>query len=155
MTDLIANMSEFLSEVKNHFPNFYIIKENTDGKLIISVTHEVLADADKCVPFIRFLIPMIKRLRLTEYIAQEFLKASNPEFNGAPMVVGLEYRIDRTSLFIDQLKEYFAPSITKTEIAQAIGFLLNNGWTEREFQSEIGLSRATLYRYQNEAKKSV
>ena len=156
MIDLIVSMNEFLSELQNHFPNFYNLSENTDGTLIISVTHEVLSNADKCVPFLQFLIPMIKRLRLTEYIVQKFLKGpSNPEYNGSQMVVGLEYRIDRASLFIDQLRDYFVPSITKTEIAQAMAFLLEHGWTEQKFQSEIGLSRATLYRYQNEIKKSV
>ncbi|MCJ7761935.1 hypothetical protein MUP38_00585, partial [Candidatus Bathyarchaeota archaeon] len=70
----IANLRKVLSELQNHFPNFYSLSENTDGTLIISVAHEVLSDADKCVPFIRFLVPMIKRLKLNEYIVQEFLK---------------------------------------------------------------------------------
>jgi hypothetical protein len=155
MVNLVANLNKFLSELQSHFPRFYNLSEDTNGTLIISVAHEVICDGSRCRPFVLFLLPLIRRLRLTEYISQKILGGPNiPELKGASVLVGVEYHIDRTSLYINQLKEYFSPTVTKADVAKAIGFLMEHGWAEREFQNEIGLSRASLYRYQSEIEKS-
>lgn len=58
---------------------------------------------------------------------------------------------DIPAFHIDRLRTYYL--MTKDELTESAFFLLSKGWTEKQF-SEIGIARATFFRYIADYKKS-
>ncbi len=146
MANLIPNLKTFLSEMQ---PYVEPITEK-EGKIILTLKQEVLSNPDKYLAFTKFFNPLKKKLRLEYYLEQKFitkpcrLPGLNYDLDTVDLV---QFHIDTTALHVDRLKDFFQQGTSKAEVTESIGFLLKNGWTEKEFQSEIGRGRSTFFRY--------
>jgi hypothetical protein len=155
MTNLFPNLQTFLTEIQSYIET--VTEQN--GKIILTLKQEILANPDSYRAFITLFNPLKRRLRLEYYIEQKFvtkpyrLPWTNYDYETVDLI---EFHIDILSIHIDRLKDYFQQGTSKADVAESIGFIMKNGWSEREFQSEIGLSRSTFFRYmpKNEASTS-
>ena len=155
MINLLPNLEIFLIEMQSYIET----TTEKNGKIILTLNQTVLANPDNYSAFLKFFNPLIKELKLEYYIEQKYvtkpshLPKPNHDFETVDLI---EFHIDTMALHIDRLKDYFQQDTTKADIAQSLRFAMKNGWTEKEFQSEIGLSRSTFFRYlsQNEPSTS-
>jgi hypothetical protein len=111
-----------------------------DGTLILRMKPEVFDSAENYIALLDTADELKKKLRIEEYVRGQFKHDA------------YEYQIEIRSLYIDTLKAFFRTDMEKEDIAEAINFLQKHGWSETQFQGEIGISRPTYFRYLSEAK---
>jgi hypothetical protein len=74
-----------------------------------------------------------------------FGSAFSPHVNAKRGEVG--FTLNREVLCAQELKEFFHPNIDEEHIHECFNYLVERGWTEKQFQSEIGIGRSTAWRY--------
>ena len=151
MTNLVTHLKTFISEIQSHIENV----TEKDGTLIIRMRPEVIEEPENLEAFMNLTNPLKKKLLLENYIRRVFktkpisIEGINIELDSFE---ALEYHVDKKSLYVDQLKDFFQKHIAKDDIAECIAFLQKQGWTDKEFLAETGISKPTYYRYSNETK---
>jgi hypothetical protein len=130
-------------------PYVETVKEK-NGKMILMVKREILATSEEYSKFLKFVNPLIEKLRLKNYVQQKY-KTKQIRLPGMShdidRVEGVDYVVDCVSIHMERVKAFFHADTTKDDVASSLAFLIKNGWTEKEFQTEIGINRATLFHY--------
>lgn len=149
----LEKIEEFLKRYKNWFTN----EQRVDNKEIIvnlkkeyftdyHKFNEIRTDANKLgaslsiYPIPGFKIPIYEPVNAPVLINQT---------KDATVTSPTSFNIP--AFHIDRLRTYY--SVTNEELAESAFFLLSKGWTEKQF-IELGVSRATFFRYQADYKKS-
>jgi hypothetical protein len=123
---------------------------NKDGELVLTLKREILDTSGGYLKFLKFANSLIEKLHLKHYIEQTD-KTEPVHIPGISQdlvkVVAIEYVVDTVALHSDRVKAFFHVDTTKDDVAQSLSFLLKNGWSEKDFQSKIGINRTTLFHY--------
>ena len=166
------NISAFLQEIKAYCSKF---GEPIESGYCLTLNVPVeLTQSDRCFDFFRFYFALLRKLGLVD--SARIVADGKTVIQGTRPVQGwsqkalLSIRIDiKESYFESQLrsqldatvkdhksrlKNYFNSGITKAQLEESIGFLLDQGWSPEQFQQEIGLSQITLYRYRKALKSA-
>jgi hypothetical protein len=135
MVNLLPNLEAFITEIKVT-EMFESISEK-DGLLSIKLRHELFNDPAKAMPFLKMANLTVRNLHLENYIK---------------MYSAAEYTVDLSLLHEDRLRDFFHKDTSQMDVTSSIDYLQKLGWTEKQF-SELGLSRASFYRYRGVASK--
>jgi len=144
--NLISNLQTLLKESESYFDT--VTEEK--GKTIITLKYDVIRSFESHKAFFQFFNALKKKLKLEPYIEQKYIIKPTrvPGIDYAlPLCQRIEFHVDTIALHTDRLRGFFQYGVTKSDVAESMSFLLQNGWTEKEFQSEIGLSRSSYFRY--------
>lgn len=151
--NLFPNLQTFLTETQSYFET----TTEEEGKLVLTLKPQIIQNPDSFGNCLKVINPLKRKLRLDQYIELKFVVRPThiPGVDhDLPLCQKVEYHIDTITLHTDRLKSFFQYGITKTDVTESLSFLLKNGWTEKEFQAEIGLSRSTFFRYAPKPEES-
>ncbi|MCW4019177.1 MAG: hypothetical protein NWF00_10965 [Candidatus Bathyarchaeota archaeon] len=149
MVNLKENLTVFLARIA---PFSDGITEQ-GGNIIITLKKEVLFDPERFVPFNSDFSTLKHELMLDNYVRLVF---KTEPYKKDDIVYDFEalkgafFQVDKVKMFVDQLRGYFRKDTSKEDVAELLKFLQTQGWTAQRLQSEIGISKITLYRYQSE-----
>lgn len=133
----------------------YLAKEPEEkaGYLVLVLKENVVADFDKYRE-LRVLSLKVGAVATTNPPGFKIL-LSEPEPIAQPETVKQKESsndLDVEALCIQELKRYFQPDTERELAAQCVSYLAGHGWNEAMFQTEIGISKATVWRYLKAAK---
>ncbi len=135
MTNLIRNLQIFINELQSQCKT----PIEKDGALIFSLKLETYATSEKLKEFLSFLNSRKDALGIQNYVTWQF--------------PAMTVHIGVAACHVDRIRDFFHRDTTKEEVAESICFLASLGWTEEKIR-ELGVSRATFYRYRGAAGKN-
>ncbi|MCW4019170.1 MAG: hypothetical protein NWF00_10930 [Candidatus Bathyarchaeota archaeon] len=145
----MANLKENLNQLMEATEPFTETITEDNGKVIIKLKREAWDTAKHFIAFRDGFYSLLKELRLESYVTT-FFDSDKDSKDEIPPLETIRYQIDKGAIFSDQLKGYFRKDTSREDVSELLNFLASIGWTEDKFQSEIGISKITLYRYQTE-----
>ncbi|MGD0449437.1 MAG: hypothetical protein ABSA79_00090 [Candidatus Bathyarchaeia archaeon] len=142
------NLKTFLSIIKKRMEIENISK--TNAEIIITIKNEFLVH-EKIWPFIHFVNLLSENLGIEpEYMR---LEATKPCVTETTRYSGREYHIDLVPLHAERLRYFFHKDMTQKEACDSIFFLTSQGWSQEQF-NDVGVSRATYFRYKSNLKET-
>lgn len=143
MINLLPNLEIFLQEIRSQTEFIDSISE-IDGTIIIKLKYWVFNNFDKAHSFLAVINPLMKQLRLDNYIKR--VETGLYKVGILTAYSGVEYHVNLTALHADRLRGFFHKDMTQTDAANSVDYLQKLGWGEKQF-IEVGLSHASFHRY--------
>jgi hypothetical protein len=139
---LKGNYDAFLAEIKNQ-DIVESVSPEKDGKIAILLKKGIRHNPDK----IALIFSTAQKFMIYNFIRLDN-NAADTYTADVVLPSPAALSLDVASLHTDRLKDHFQKDLYKDEIGDSLKYLQNLGWSKKDF-SELGISKATFFRYRS------